>query len=88
VLTISYDDIVVYIEDQGFESVTLFKDPSYDSAFIGISSDDKPVYDYDKMLEFLQRERGMTIEEAMDFISFNDSYRNSDTPIILYRVTE
>ena len=28
----------------------------------------------------------MTIDEAMDFISFNDSFRDLDTPIILYKV--
>ena len=50
-----------------------------------MTSDDKPVYDYDKMLEFLQEKQGMTIDEAMDFISFNDSFRDSDTPIILYK---
>ena len=51
-----------------------------------MTSDDKPVYDYDKMLVFLQEKHGMTIEEAMDFISFNDSFRDSDTPIILYKI--
>lgn len=51
-----------------------------------MTNDDKAVYDYDKMLEFLEREHGMTTEEAMDFISFNDSFRDSNTPIILYKV--
>lgn len=60
--------------------------PTYDTAFIGMSSDGKAVYDYDKMVEFLQRQAGMTVDEAMDFISFNDSFRDSNTPIILYKV--
>jgi hypothetical protein len=50
-----------------------------------MTNDDKAVYDYDKMLEFLKREHGMTIEEAMDFISFNDSFKDSDSPVILYK---
>ena len=66
--------------------MTLFSMPTYDTAFIGMSSDDKAVYDYDKMVEFLQRQAGMTVDEAMDFISFNDSFRDSNTPIILYKV--
>ena len=82
---ITYEEIVAYIEDRGYESVKIFKDPTYESAFIGMTSNDKPVYDYDKMLEFLQEKQGMTIDEAMDFISFNDSFRDSDTPIILYK---
>ena len=49
-----------------------------------MTNDDKAVYDYDKMLEFLQK-HGMTVEEAMDFISFNDSFRDSDSPVILYK---
>ena len=49
-----------------------------------MSSDDRAVYDYDKMVEFLIQ-NGMDINEATDFISFNDSFRDSDTPIILYK---
>lgn len=85
-INITYEEIVAYIEDKGYESVKIFKEPTYETAFIGMTSDDKPVYDYDKMLEFLQKKHGMSIDEAMDFISFNDSFRDSDTPIILYKV--
>ena len=54
-ISITYEEIVAYIEDKGYESVKIFKDPTYETAFIGMTSDDKPVYDYDKMLEFLQK---------------------------------
>ena len=79
---------MTYIENGGYESVKIFEDPSYETAFVGMTSDYKPVYDYDKMLDFLKERHGMTIDEAMDFIAFNDSFRDSDTPIILYKVEE
>lgn len=81
---ITYEEIVAYIEDSGYESVTIFSNPTYETAFIGMSNDDRAVYDYDKMVEFLIQ-NGMDINEATDFISFNDSFRDSDTPIILYK---
>lgn len=47
---ITYEEIVAYIEDSGYESVTIFRNPTYETAFIGMSNDDRAVYDYDKMV--------------------------------------
>lgn len=60
-----------FIEDIGYESVTLFEDPSYDTACIGISEDGRAVYDYDLMVEYLIETDGMTDEDAEDFIGYN-----------------
>lgn len=59
-----------YIEDDE-TSIVLFESPNYDNAFIGLTLDDRAVYDYDKMIECLITEDNMTYEEATEFIDYN-----------------
>ena len=65
------EEVKQYIEDAGCEDVVIFENPDYSSAFIGLSSDDRAVYDHEKMVEFLVREEEMDEEDARDFISYN-----------------
>lgn len=39
------------IEEFEFEVVIIFENPSYDSAFLGVSEDNRAVYDYSEMVE-------------------------------------
>lgn len=72
------------IEEAGYEDVIIYESPSYDDAFIGVTNDNRAVYDYDKMVEWLVEKEGMDYDEAADFISFNDSfYYGEGYPIIL-----
>lgn len=75
------------IEQGGWEEVVIFSNPSYDSAFIGVSHDDRAVYDYEKMIVYLMDTDGMTYEEAVEFIDYNTlrslSYV-SNSPIIVF----
>lgn len=59
------------IYEMGYDEVLLFEDPCYDSAFVGLSEDDRAVYDYDLMVEYLVEKDGMEPEEAMEFIDYN-----------------
>ena len=61
--------------DSGYEDVIIFSEPSYDTALIGVTIDNEAVYDYEKMVEYLVQQDGMSYEEATDFISYNSSYR-------------
>lgn len=76
------------IMDAGFEDVIYF-DATYDSALIGISSNHRSVYDYEKMLKCLMKD-GASEEEAMDWIDYNTigvlPYVDDDNkyPIIIY----
>lgn len=77
------------IEDYGFvddESIIIFENPNYDTAFVGVidMGCKLAVYDYDKMIEFLIDNDNMDEDEAADFISYNYSYRQEDEPVILY----
>ncbi len=72
------------IKEAGYEEVIIFNNPSYDSAFIGVTTKDIAVYDYDKMIEWHIENDGMSYEEAEDFIQWNDSfYYGEGYPIII-----
>ena len=85
------DDVKELIEEIGYEDVLIFSNPSYASAFVGISEDNRAVYDFDKMVEYLMEVEGWSDEEAVGFIEYNSIralpyYPNS--PIIMYRLSE
>lgn len=70
-----------------FENIVLFKNFDYEDAFIGISNDDRAIYDYEKMVTYLVEKQDMTIEEAVEWIDYNTIralpyYDNA--PIIMY----
>lgn len=76
------------LESLGYEDLIIFKNPDYDGAIVGVSHDDRVVYDYDKMVECLALEDGMTTEDAMDFINYNTlralPYIGAGSPIVMY----
>lgn len=85
-------DVEKLLEEQEYEDVIILKNPSYDSAFIGVSTDNQAVYDYNKMVEFLVENDGMTEEEATDFISYNTlralPYMGEHHPIVIQTISE
>ena len=67
------------------DDVIIFSNPSYDDAFVGITTNGQAVYDFDRMVEWLMVHEDMSEEEATDFICFNDSFScGRDYPIIVY----
>ena len=73
------------IENEGFEDVIIFDNPSYDDALIGVTTDNRAVYDYDKMIEWLVTKENMDYEEAADFVCWNDSfYYGEGYPLIIF----
>ena len=76
------------IENEGYEDVIIFDNPSYDDALIGVTYDNRAVYDFDKMVAWLVSHDGMTEEEACDFICYNASfYYHDKQPLIMYAIT-
>lgn len=59
------------LAENGYEDAVVFENPDYDSAIIGATTDNCVVYDYQKMLECLMTEYGMSKEESADFIDYN-----------------
>lgn len=52
-------------------SAVAFESPAYLNAIVGVSHDDRLIYDYDKMVDCLMKEDNMTYEEAVEFIDYN-----------------
>lgn len=74
--------------EAGYEGTIFFTNPSYEDAFLGISSDDRAIYDYEKMIESLVNHEDMTEDEAREFIDYNATFYIEGGPIILYRLEE
>ena len=84
------NDVRELIEDYEFEDVIIFSNPDYASAFVGVSEDNRAIYDYDKMVKFLMDKDGITDIEAVEFIDYNTiralPYFGENAPIIMYRL--
>lgn len=78
------------ILEAGYEDVVVFSNYSYDDALIGISEDNRAIYDYNKMVEWLITEEEFTEEEAVDWINYNTiralPYMGSQAPIVMYPI--
>lgn len=78
--------------DNGYEGVKFLTDFSYDSALIGVTEDNRAVYDYEKMIEWLVTEQEFTEEDAVEWIGYNTiralPYFGEDAPIIMFPLVE
>ena len=76
--------------ENGYEGVKYLTDCSYDDALIGVTHDNRAVYDYEKMIEWLISTEGFTEEEAIEWIDYNTlraiGYFDEDAPIIMYQL--
>lgn len=82
------ENIRQHLNDMGLDESLLFDNPSFDDAIIGYTSDERVVYDYDKMVESYAKEFEVEPIDAADFISYNTvralPYAGDKAPIILY----
>jgi len=77
------------LENWGYEDVVVFDNPGYDDALIGVSHDNRAIYDMEKMIDWLVEKDGMTEEEALEFIDYNTIRACdyiADSPIVMYKV--
>lgn len=78
------------LSELGYEDVVVFENYSYDDALIGVTDDNRAVYDFDKMVEWLRKTEGFSPEEAIEWIEYNTirslPYAGEDAPIIMYRL--
>lgn len=70
------------------EDAIVFDNMSYDGSIVGVTTDGRVVYDYDKMIEELMEDEGWSYNEAVDWIEFNTirslPYAGEKAPIIMY----
>lgn len=75
------------LSDAGYDDVIIFDNFSYDSALIGVSDDNRAIYDYDLMVEWIIKTQGWTEEEAMEWIDYNTIGAHIENgPIIMYKI--
>lgn len=78
------------LEEAGYEDVTILKNFSYDTALVGVTTDNRAVYDYDKMVEWLVKQEGFSAEEAAEWIDYNTiralPYAGANSPIVMLPV--
>lgn len=76
--------------DAGYEDIVVLTNYSYEDALIGVSHDDRAIYDFDLMVKWLCEKENFTPEEAFEWIEFNTiralPYAGADAPIIMYRI--
>ena len=74
--------------ENGYEEVIILKDYSYDDALIGVTEDNRAVYDFNKMVEWLVLNEGFEPTEAVEWIEYNTiralPYAGEGSPIIMY----
>lgn len=76
--------------DYGYDGVKYLTNYSYDSALIGVTEDNRAVYDFGLMIEWLMIEEDFEYEEAIEWIEFNTlraiPYMGEGAPIIMYPI--
>lgn len=70
------------------EDAVVFDNPSFDNSIIGVTTDGKAVYDYEKMVAELMADDGVSEQEAIDWIEYNTiraiPYAGEMAPIIMF----
>ena len=63
---------------------------SYDNSIVGVTTDGRVVYDYDKMIEELMQDEEWSYEDAVEWIEYNTvrslPYGGPSAPIIMYSI--
>lgn len=65
------NEILEELEECGFDETAYFVNEDYADAIIGISTDGNLIYDYEKMVEYLQDVDGISPEDAIEWIEYN-----------------
>ena len=73
--------------DAGHEDVILIENPHYDDALVGVTTDGRAVYDFDKMVAGLMAGEGWSELEAIEWIEYNTiralPYAGPNGPVIM-----
>ena len=72
------------------EDAIVFDNMSYDGSIIGVTTDGRVVYDYDKMVEELMQDEKWNYEDSAEWIDYNTikslPYAGGNAPIIMYKL--
>ena len=72
----------------GYEDVVILENYSYDDALIGVTDDNRAVYDFNKMVAWLMDKEEFSYDEAVEWIEYNTiralPYAGPGAPLIMY----
>ena len=88
--SLTLDTLKDYLCERGHDDAVVLEAPDYLSAVIGVSEDGRVIYSYQRMLEHLMLNDGMSREEASEFIDFNTigalPYMGEKHPIVMMKI--
>lgn len=73
------------------DEIVVFRNEDYETALIGVSDDNRAVYDFDLMVEYLINKYGWSDIESVEWIETNTlpalpyGWEGKPAPIVLYR---
>lgn len=74
--------------DNGYEDVNYLTNFSYDDALIGVSTNNRAIYDFELMVKWLVDTEKFSREDAIEWIEYNTiralGYMGEQAPIIMY----
>ena len=80
------------LRDELPEDAIVFDNMSYDGSIVGVTTDGRVVYDYNKMVEELMQDEEWSYEDAVEWIEYNTirslPYAGENGPIIMYSILE
>lgn len=83
----TYDEVVNYAEENNV-LIKMFDNPSFPNSILGLTLDDRVIYDMELMISDLMAEDNISYSDALEFIEYNTlralPYMGSDAPIVLY----
>lgn len=86
------DDVEKLLLDNGYDGVKYLTGDSYDSAVLGVTTDNQVVYDYEKMIAWLMEHDWMDRESAAEWIDYNTiralPYMAPGETIVMYPLVE
>ena len=78
--------VAEYLENMGYEDVIVFDDYGIET-LIGVDSENRAVYDYDKMVEWIMKTDKCSYDDAVDWIEYNTirslPYVGNKAPIVV-----
>jgi len=84
------DRVEELLLDNDLEGTAYFIGDDYDTAILGYTDDGRLVYSYEKMVDWLVKNDGMTPDDAAEWIEYNTiraiPYMGEKAPIIVYNL--
>ena len=65
------DAINAYWEENKDADIVLLENPSFDKSIVGITDDDRIIYDYTRMVMEFAEDNGCDLTDAIEFIDYN-----------------